>query len=112
MDTLTEKNSTRLALIGKLRKELPEIMEIDVAKWEATYKDGALSRKTKRLMALAIGLRAGCENCIIAQTMHAIDAGATRAEIIETISVNMAMSGTTGVGEGLKVIQLLDELGH
>ncbi|MBM9512472.1 carboxymuconolactone decarboxylase family protein [Desulfobulbus marinus] len=86
-------------------------MELDAAKWDTTYQDGALSRKTKRLMALAIGLRAGCENCIIAQTMHAIDAGATRAEIMETISVNMAMSGTTGVGEGLKVIQLLDELG-
>lgn len=112
METLTAKNNTRLALLEKLRKELPQIMELDAAKWDTTYKDGALSRKTKRLMALAIGLRAGCENCIIAQTMHAIDAGATRSEIMETISVNMAMSGTTGVGEGLKVIQLLDELGH
>ncbi|WP_232370996.1 carboxymuconolactone decarboxylase family protein [Desulfogranum marinum] len=111
METLTAKNNTRLALLKKLRKELPQIMELDAAKWDTTYQDGALSRKTKRLMALAIGLRAGCENCIIAQTMHAIDAGATRAEIMETISVNMAMSGTTGVGEGLKVIQLLDELG-
>lgn len=111
METLTAKNNTRLALLKKLRQELPQIMELDAAKWDTTYQDGALSRKTKRLMALAIGLRAGCENCIIAQTIHAIDAGATRAEIMETISVNMAMSGTTGVGEGLKVIQLLDELG-
>lgn len=110
MESLIEKNTHRLAMVAKLREALPQAMEHESAKWESIYQNGALSTKTKRLMALAIGLRAGCENCIIAQTLHALDAGATTEEIMETISVNMAMSGTTGIGEGLKVIQLLDEL--
>ena len=75
------------------------------------YKDGALSCKVKRLMALGIALRARCVNCIIAQTMRALEAGATKDEILETISVNVAMSGTTGIAESLRVLKLLDELG-
>ena len=62
------------------------------------------------LMALGIALRARCVNCIVGQTMRALDAGATKEEILETISVNMAMSGTTGVAESLRVLKLLDEL--
>ena len=63
-------------------------------------------------MALGIALRARCENCIVGQTMRSLEAGATKEEILETISVNMAMSGTTGVAESLKVLKLLDELGR
>jgi alkylhydroperoxidase/carboxymuconolactone decarboxylase family protein YurZ len=43
--------------------------------------------------------------------MRALEAGATKEEILETISVNMAMSGTTGIAESLRVLKLLDELG-
>ncbi|MBW1856754.1 MAG: carboxymuconolactone decarboxylase family protein [Deltaproteobacteria bacterium] len=78
---------------------------------DEVYKDGALSVKIKRLMSLAIGLRAGCRSCILSQTMSALEAGATKDEILETITVGVSMSGTTGIGESLRVIQLLDELG-
>jgi alkylhydroperoxidase/carboxymuconolactone decarboxylase family protein YurZ len=44
---------------------------------DEVYKDGALSVKIKRLMSLAIGLRAGCRSCILSQTMSALEAGAT-----------------------------------
>jgi alkylhydroperoxidase/carboxymuconolactone decarboxylase family protein YurZ len=43
--------------------------------------------------------------------MRALDAGATKEEILEAVSVNLAMSGTTGVAESLRVIKLLEELG-
>jgi AhpD family alkylhydroperoxidase len=75
------------------------------------YKDGALTCKVKRLMALAIALGAGCRNCVLSQTMFALENGATKDEILETISVVVSMRGTTGVGESLRVIQLLEELG-
>ena len=78
---------------------------------DEVYKDGALSIKMKRLISLAIGLRAGCRACILSQTMSALEAGATKDEILETLSVGVSMSGTTGIGESLRVIQLLDELG-
>jgi AhpD family alkylhydroperoxidase len=112
MQTVREANEVRLKYLKKLNDELPEVVAHEKKKWEAVYRDGALSSKIKRLMALAIALRAGCENCIIAQTMRALEEGASKQEIMETISVNMSMSGTTGIAESLRVLRLLDELGE
>ena len=112
MESQLEANEKRLKYLKTLKKELPDIVEHEFAKFEETYKDGALSSKVKRLMALAIALRAGCKNCILAQTIRSLDAGASKEEIMETIGVNMSMSGTTGIAESLRVIQLLDEMGR
>ena len=65
---------------------------------DEVYKGGALNVKIKRLISLAIGLRAGCRACILSQTMSALEAGATKDEILETIAVEVSMSGTTGIG--------------
>jgi alkylhydroperoxidase/carboxymuconolactone decarboxylase family protein YurZ len=62
-------------------------------------------------MALAIALEAGCRNCVLAQTMYALENGATKDDVLETISVVVSMRGTTGVAESLGVVQFMDELG-
>ena len=111
MESLVETNKERLKYLEKLNQQLPEVMAHESDKWDEVYKEGALSTKIKRLMALGIALRSRCDNCIIGQTMRALDAGASKAEILETIGVSMAMSGTTGIAESLKVLKLLDELG-
>lgn len=112
MHSQLEVNEERLRYLAELNQALPEVMEHEQAKWEAVYQEGALSSKTKRLMALAIALRAGCTNCIVGQTIRSLEEGASREEILETIAVNMSMSGTTGVAESLRVLKLLDELGE
>jgi len=43
--------------------------------------------------------------------LGALDAGATREEILETLSVVVSMRGTTGIAESLRVVKLLDEMG-
>jgi len=111
LESQIEINEERLKLLEKFNQELPDLMVPESAKWEVVYKNGALSCKVKRLMALGIALRARCVNCIISQTMRALEAGATKDEILETISVNVSMSGTTGIAESLRVLKLLDELG-
>jgi alkylhydroperoxidase/carboxymuconolactone decarboxylase family protein YurZ len=110
MESQLEINQNRLKLLEKFNQELPDLMVPESAKWDIVYKDGALTCKVKRLIALGIALRARSVNCIVAQTT-ALEAGATKEEILETISVNVAMSGTTGIAESLKVLKLLDELG-
>ena len=111
MESQIELNKERLKLLDKFKQALPDLMAAESAVGEVAYKDGALSGKVKRLMALAIALRVGCINCILGQTIRALDAGATKEEILETLSVEVAISGTTGVAESLRVIKLLDELG-
>jgi alkylhydroperoxidase/carboxymuconolactone decarboxylase family protein YurZ len=48
---------------------------------------------------------------VLGQTMYALEKGATKEEILETIGVVVSIRGTTGVAESLRVIQLLEELG-
>jgi len=106
-----ELNKNRMKQREKLAELLPDVMKASGTLTAEAYKDGSLSCKVKRLMALALALGAGCRNCILAQTMLALENGATKDEILETISVVVSMRGTTGVAESLRVVQLLDELG-
>ncbi len=78
---------------------------------EVAYAPGALSTKQKRLIALGVALGRGCTNCILGQTMRALDAGASVDEILETTGVAVAIGGTMGMAESLRVVRLLEEMG-
>lgn len=57
----------------------------------------ALDTKTKELMALAISVTHGCDDCIAHHVHDAIDAGATREEITDTLGVAVLMGGGPGM---------------
>jgi AhpD family alkylhydroperoxidase len=75
------------------------------------YKDGVLSGKIKRMMALTGALVHGCEACILFQTEEALALGATAEEILEACAVAISLGGTMGAGETTRVVQLLEEKG-
>lgn len=104
-------NNNRLKQLGKFAELLPNVLKQVRDQANEVYKDGALDSKVKRLMAMAIALGAGCRNCVLGQTMYALEKGATKEEILETLGVVVSIRGTTGVAESLRVIQLLEELG-
>lgn len=111
MESQLEHENERKKYFEKLKQELPDMMLLELGIGGTVYRDGVLSGKMKRLIALGIALRVGCTNCILGHTMGALEAGVTKDEILEAISVVITMSGTTGIGESLKVLKLLDELG-
>jgi AhpD family alkylhydroperoxidase len=111
MESQVEYNKERSELLNKFIKTMPSLMAPLNTVLDEVYKDGELSKKIKRLISLAVALKGGTTNCILAQTMHALEAGAGKEEILETLSVVVAMNGTAGVAESLRVIKLLDELG-
>ncbi len=96
----------------RTEKLMPEFWAAKDALTGEVYKEGALSTKVKRLMGLVGGIRASCEVCIVGQTQLAIAAGASNEEIFEAIGVATAMSGTPGLAEAGKVMDLLHELGR
>ena len=112
MENQVQLNAERIELLGKFREAAPQFMAAEAEVIEIAYKEGALSSKVKRLIALAAALKVGCTNCILAQTEKALNEGATRDEILETLQVLIAIGGTTGIAESLRVIKFLDELGH
>ena len=75
------------------------------------YRDGALSGKIKRLMALTGALVNGCRACILFQTEKALATGATVEEVLEACSVAISLGGTMGAGETTRVVRFLEEKG-
>ncbi|MBN1134520.1 MAG: carboxymuconolactone decarboxylase family protein [Methanosarcinaceae archaeon] len=70
--------------------------------------DGALSAKTKILMALAVVASKQCEKCVESQMKSALKNGATKDEIMETMNVIFVTSGAPAVAacrEALKLIK-------
>ena len=55
--------------------------------------DGALYKKTKELIALAIGVSQRCDGCIGFHAKALKDLGATRDEIAEVMAMTVYMGG-------------------
>ncbi len=96
----------------KFDQELPAAMTAYNTFRKEVYRDGALSLKTKRLIALATGLQAGCTRCIQGQTKDAVAAGASKDEVLEAVSVAIVMGGTAVSAETWRVVKVLEELGQ
>jgi AhpD family alkylhydroperoxidase len=60
---------------------------------DKAFSDGALSKKTKELMALSISIVTKCEPCMEWHLDQAMQAGAADEEIYETIDVAIEMGG-------------------
>lgn len=79
--------------LRKLRKDIPDTMQAFSALAQAATRDGALDRKTKELMALALGVAAHCDGCIGFHTEVLVRLGATREEVEETLGMAIYMGG-------------------
>lgn len=76
-----------------LRQDIPETMQGFSSLAMAASKDGALDKKTKELIALAIGVSTRCDGCIGFHTQALVRLGATKAEIEETLGMAIYMGG-------------------
>ena len=73
-------------------------------------EDGALSGKTKDLIALAISIAVHCEGCIAYHVHDAIEAGATRQELLETVGVTILMGGGPASINAIHALDAIDQL--
>lgn len=75
---------------------------------EATYADGALSKKVKELIAVGISVVTDCESCMQWHIDEAVKAGADEREVLEALEVGMEMGGgraTVSARFALEVMQ-------
>jgi alkylhydroperoxidase/carboxymuconolactone decarboxylase family protein YurZ len=78
-------------------KEKPEWFNLYKASDKAIWKDSALSAKIKVLMAMAVVAGRLCPECVEMQMRSAINHGATKEEILDTLGVVFVTSGAPGV---------------
>jgi AhpD family alkylhydroperoxidase len=105
-----EENDHVREMMVKLGKELPGPMGAFGRLHKSASDDGALSTKVKELIALAIGITVRCNGCIAFHVNDAIEAGASREEILETIGVAILMGGGPSVVYGTEAMTALDQL--
>jgi|KBSMisStaDraftv2_1062788.scaffolds.fasta_scaffold157537_2 AhpD family alkylhydroperoxidase len=89
-DTLTRDISGQLAV---LRGDLPAFMKSFADLSKASLAAGALSEKTKELIALALGVAGHCEGCLGFHAKALVRLGATKAELEEALAVAVYMGG-------------------
>lgn len=103
-----------LQSVGKnniaLSKAVPDTLSAFGTLTQAASKDGALDKKTKELMAVAISICIRCDGCIAYHTYSAIKAGATREEMSETIGLAIEMGGGPSTVYGAEALQAYDAL--
>ena len=88
-----------------LRELVPDAFRAFLDFDDKAFADGALPKKTKELMALAIAQITQCPWCIDAHAKRAIKTGATDAEIGETTFVAMAMAAGAAWSHGGLALQ-------
>ncbi len=98
-----KKNSQTLAAAQ------PAVMETFERFHQAAGATGALDRKTKELMALAISVTHGCDDCIAHHVHDAIQAGATREEFADALGVAVLMGGGPGMIYASHAIEAVDQ---
>ncbi|MFO7841677.1 MAG: carboxymuconolactone decarboxylase family protein [Fidelibacterota bacterium] len=95
--------------LGNLQKESPEVGKSFMDLHKAGTRGGALGPKYKELIAVALSVTSHCEGCISVHVKSALDAGASREEIIDAIGVAILMGGGPAFYSGKKAYDALLE---
>jgi AhpD family alkylhydroperoxidase len=91
------KNIAKLAHVGELS---PETMSAFRAYDKAALSDGAIPKKYKELMAIAVALTTQCPYCIEIHRKEALKAGVTETELAEAIHVAAALRAGAAITHG------------
>lgn len=87
--------------------EAPEWFNLYRASDKAVWEDAALPAKMKVLMAMAVVAGRLCSDCVEMQMKSALNHGATKEEILDTLGVVFVTSGAPGVNACKNAIKKL-----
>jgi AhpD family alkylhydroperoxidase len=97
--------------LKNFRHEIPDTMQGFNAMAAATHIDGALSKKAKELMAMAIGIAVRCQGCLAFHAQACVKLGVTRAEFEEMIQVAVYMGGGPSLMTAAEALLAFEEFG-
>jgi len=95
--------------LEKLGKDYPQETGAFMSFLRRTIQEKALDTKTKELIALALGIAAGCEWCIVLHTKNALEAGAKPEELIEAGYVAVLMAGGPALMHLIPLMQSIEK---
>jgi AhpD family alkylhydroperoxidase len=92
-----ENTKELTAQLRNLRGSAPEVMKAFAGIAQAALVGKALDSKTKELIALGIAVAVRCDDCIGFHVKAALDQGASRDEVIETLGMAIYMGAGPSV---------------
>ena len=98
------------AAIASLRTGAPGPMKAFSGLAREALAPGALDLKTKELMAIAIANATRCDGCVGFHVKAALRAGATREEVVETVSLAIYMGAGPSMIYAAETLRAFDEL--
>lgn len=108
IDSIDDKMGFTPEIMNIMGEMNPELFEHYKKCDDGIQEDGALSAKVKVLMSLAVMASQRCEPCCESQMRSALNHGATKEEIMETMNVIFITSGAPGVATCKRALKLIE----
>jgi AhpD family alkylhydroperoxidase len=96
--------------LKQLRNDEPDLVKSFNALAETALRDGKLTKKTKELIALCLGVAGHCDACIGFHIKALLRLGASRAEIEEALGVAVYMGGGPSLMYAADALSAFEEL--
>ena len=97
------------AELGKLRGEIPDALQAFHALGKSASAAGALDKKTKELIAVALSVAARCDPCVGYHAKALVELGASRAQVAEALGMAVYMGGGPSLMYAAKASAAFDE---
>ncbi len=95
--------------IKQVRLGAPEVMKAFSAMAAAATSPGTLDTKTKELIALAIAVAIRCDGCVAFHAKAALEHGATRDELMETMGMALYMGAGPSLMYAAQAVEAYDQ---
>lgn len=97
------------AAIKEVRLGAPEVMKAFSGMAQAATAGGTLDTRTKELIALAIAVAIRCDGCVAFHAKAAVQHGATREELMETMGMALYMGAGPSLMYAAQAVEAFDQ---
>jgi AhpD family alkylhydroperoxidase len=110
MADLREMSRRRKKAHAKLLSLRSKVYQAFLDMEQAAYSDGALSKKTKELIAVGISVTIDCRSCMQWHIEQAAGQGATLREVLEAVEVGIEMGGGPATVSARFALEVIEEV--
>jgi len=108
-DRVTEFTEYRRKMNERILAEDNRVIKRMFSLDSLTYTEGgALEVKQKELLGLVASLVLRCDDCVSYHVGKAVEVGASRDEIVETLSIGLVVGGTIVIPHLRRAVEFLD----
>ncbi|MGE0054989.1 MAG: carboxymuconolactone decarboxylase family protein [Hyphomicrobium sp.] len=97
-------DTANLSKLQNLRQASPSVMQAFETFDRAAMAPGAIPRRYKELIALAVAITTQCPYSLEVHRTNALNAGVTEAEISEAVFIAAAMRATAAIAHGTHIV--------